>query len=273
MKFLNEEIEAQIQADLLDPLIAGDDAKAIENILGVLESIYDAIPEKKRISYGRYTTIKELSKYLYGELVDQALQVVEIGAAILESDRDVRVKGVGLGILSFHGIENHKDVLPYFERAAQSEDWELREYAQGLCRKVLKAHPAEMRFHLLRFVKSDNPNLRRFVSEMLRPVVENKWLRKDFDYSISILRYLFAEPHPYPRTAVGNNLSDIARYEPERVSTLVDELMAMGDKNARWIATRACRNLVKAYPIRVMDALGVDEYRYKKNVYYRKDYG
>ena len=272
MKFLNEAIEAQIQTDLLVHLIAGEYAKAIENLMGVLDSIYDAIPEKKRISYGRYTTVKELAKYLYDEAVTNGLPVVEIGAAILGSAKDVRAKGVGLGMLSFYGVEDHKAVLPYFERAAQSEDWELREYAQGMCRKIVKAHPAEMRFHLLRFVKSENANLRRFVSEMLRPAVENKWLYDDLDYSLSILRHLFTESDAYPRTSVGNNLSDIARREPELAFQLVDELMALEDKNAAWIATRACRNLVKEHPIRVMDALGVDEYRYKKNVYRREDF-
>ncbi len=39
--------------------------------------------------------------------------------------------------------------------------------------------------------------------------------------------------------------------------------MSSGDPNARWIATRACRNLVKTAPLRVMKTLGVEEYRYK----------
>jgi 3-methyladenine DNA glycosylase AlkC len=71
---------------------------------------------------------------------------------------------------------------------------------------------------------------------------------------------------------VGNNLSDIARREPKLVYGLVAELVAMRDKHATWIATRACRNLVKQDPIRVMDLLGVDEYKYKQRVYKRSDY-
>jgi 3-methyladenine DNA glycosylase AlkC len=124
----------------------------------------------------------------------------------------------------------------------------------------------------MRLVKSEDPNLRRFASETLRPVVENQWLYKDLDYSLSILCHLFKESHPYPRTSVGNNLSDIARREPELVYRLVAELVEMGDKNAIWIATRACRNLVKQDPIRVMDLLGVDKYKYKQRVYRRSDY-
>ena len=80
------------------------------------------------------------------------------------------------------------------------------------------------------------------------------------------------EPHLSLRTSVGNNLSDISRRNPELVFQLVDELVAMKDKNAYWIATRACRNLVKEYPIRVMDALEIDEYKYKNRIHKRSDY-
>jgi hypothetical protein len=76
---------------------------------------------------------------------------------------------------------------------------------------------------------------------------------------------------------VGNNLSDLARHLPDRVLELVEELVASGDRNSYWIAYRACRNLVKKEPIRVMNLLHVDEYRYKKRVSrrieYQGDYG
>jgi hypothetical protein len=67
-------------------------------------------------------------------------------------------------------------------------------------------------------------------------------------------------------------LSDIARRKPELVFQLVEELVAKDNKNSYWIATRACRNLVKKYPIRVMDVLRSDEYKYKNRVYKRSDY-
>ena len=71
---------------------------------------------------------------------------------------------------------------------------------------------------------------------------------------------------------MGNNLSDLARRLPELVYGLVEELVASGDRHSYWIANRACRNLVKQEPIRVMDLLGVDEYKYKKAIYKRGDY-
>ena len=272
MDLLTEHIEEQIKKGLIEPFTCGEYLNGVENVRIVLDSMYAAIPEKKRISHGRYTTIKSLAEKLFEELRVANLPIVEIGATILNSSNDYRTMGVGMGILSLHGVEDYRSVLPYFESTAQSDHWEPREYAQGLFRKIVKAHRVAIRPHLLEYVQSDSPNLRRFVSEMLRPVAENRWLYKDIEYSISILRHLFKEPHPYPRTSVGNNLSDISRRNPELVFQLVDELVSMEDKNAYWIATRACRNLVKEYPIRVMDALGIDEYKYKSRTHKRSDH-
>ena len=269
---LTEPIERQIQEDLVENFMRGEYLNGVENVRIVLDGMYAVIPEKKRISHGRFTTIKVLAEKLFEEFEIANLPVVEIGATILNSTKDYRTMGVGLGILALYGVEDYQSVLPYFESAAQADHWEPREYAQGLFRKILKAHPTAIRPYLLEFVQSDQPNLRRFVSEMLRTVVENKWLYQDLEYSLSILRHLFKEAHPYPRTSVGNNLSDIAGRNPEVVFQLVEELVSMKDENSDWIATRACRNLVKKFPIRVMDALGVDEYKYKNRIYKRSDY-
>jgi len=83
---------------------------------------------------------------------------------------------------------------------------------------------------------------------------------------------MFQERLAYPRTSVGNNLSDLARRLPDLVYDLVKELVDSGDKNSYWIAYRTCRNLVKKEPIRVMDLLKVDEYKYKKRIHKRSEY-
>jgi 3-methyladenine DNA glycosylase AlkC len=106
-------------------------------------------------------------------------------------------------------------------------------------------------------------------SDLLRPVVENHWMRKEPAYSLAVLRLLFKEKDPYPRTSVGNNLSDLSRPNPELIFEIVAELIASGDANSAWIAYRACRNLVKQDPQRVMDGLGISEYHYKDRNFYR----
>jgi 3-methyladenine DNA glycosylase AlkC len=93
-------------------------------------------------------------------------------------------------------------------------------------------------------------------------------MQEETDYPLSVLRLMFRETHPYPRTSVGNNLSDLSRRNPELVLGLVKELVKSGDKNSYWIAYRACRNLVKKYPQRVMALLGTDEYHYKERHFY-----
>jgi 3-methyladenine DNA glycosylase AlkC len=83
---------------------------------------------------------------------------------------------------------------------------------------------------------------------------------------------MFNESSSYPRTSVGNNLSDLARRLPDLVYDLVAELVESGDHNSYWIAYRACRNLVKKEPVKVMDLLKVDEYKYKKRMHKRSGY-
>ena len=131
----------------------------------------------------------------------------------------------------------------------------MREIAQMLFRKLIAKHPRDVRDFLLRLAASPDANLRRFVAETLRPVQENKWFYKDPEYPLSILRNMYKEPSPYPRTSVGNNLSDLARRLPDAIYDLVGELVDSGDENSYWIAYRACRNLVKADPIKVMNLL------------------
>jgi 3-methyladenine DNA glycosylase AlkC len=272
MNLLDDRLKSMIQGQIVEAFIQGQVEGALEAIPRVLDALYAAIPEKKRLSYGRYTTIKVLAEELFDQFEVINLSRLEIGALITSRSKDYRAVGVGLGVLSLYGLIDCPSVLPYFEAAAGADHWEPREYAQGLFRKIVKMHRGEIKGYLLKLVQSEDPNLRRFVSETLRPVVENQWLHKDIDYSVSLLRHLFREPKPYPRTSVGNNLSDIARRNPELVYNLVSELVAMDNKNASWIATRACRNLVKVDPIRVMDLLGVDEYKYKQRIYHRNEF-
>jgi 3-methyladenine DNA glycosylase AlkC len=272
MILINDKIETQIEAEITNKMLQGEVDLAVLNIPVILDAIYKAIPEKKRISHGRFSTIKVLAEHLYHKFVAMNISTLEVGARITNLSKNYRAIGVGLGILSLYGLDDYPSILPYFELAAGSDHWEPREYAQGLFRKIIKKHRYEIKNYLLELVQSDNAKLRRFVSETLRPVVENQWLYQEIDYSLYILRHLFLESNAYPRTSVGNNLSDIARRKPELVYDLVDELVALNDKNATWIATRACRNLVKVDPIRVMDHLVVNEYKYKQRVYKRSDY-
>jgi 3-methyladenine DNA glycosylase AlkC len=271
LKILNHSIKTKIQQDIITNVLQGKYALAIKHVLDVLEELYDSIPENKRTSFGIVFTVQVLSRYLFSTLVEMGANVCEIGKTLFERSQDFRSKGIALGILSFYGIDDYRKVLSFFEASASSADWNMREFAQMFFRKLVKKWPDEMKEYLLKLTRSKDPNIRRFVSETLRPVRENRWFYEKPDYSLSILNNLFRESSEYPRISVGNNLSDLARHLPHLVVELVNELVASGDRNSYWIAYRACRNLVKKEPIRVMNLLHVDEYRYKKRVYRRSE--
>ena len=239
-------------------------------LVAIIEQIRSDIPEKRRISTGRYSIVKALGEALFAKLEDP----FSFSVAIFEHPGDPFVRSTALQLLSLWAVEQNdlERVIPHFESAAADENWIVRECASGLVRKVIKAFPRESRSWYLDLVKSPNPNQRRFVSESLRPVVENRWFHKQPAYALDILQHLFQESAPYPRTSVGNNLSDWIRVDQETAWPIVEELAQNGDSNAYWIATRACRNYVKKEPIKVMDLLGVDEYRYKNRVHKREDH-
>jgi len=265
-------MKVKIRKDIITNMLQENYGLVIAQIPTILQELYDNIPNNKRVSYGRVYTVQVLSRYLFSTLEEMQAPIYEIGTILLTQSDDYRIKGVALGILSFYGIEDYAKVLPFFESSASSDDWNLREFAQMFFRKLIQTHPNEMHKHLLKLSKSKDSNIRRFVSETLRPVKENRWFYSNLEYPLSILRHLFKERVAYPRTSVGNNLSDLARHRPELIFGVVRDLVQSGDQNAYWIAYRACRNLVKKEPIKVMDLLEVDEFRYKKKVYLRSEY-
>jgi hypothetical protein len=250
--------------------VSGSDARTIASNLAILiDRIHQDIPEKRRVSTGRYSITKALGQALYPLLED----AFEFGVDIFENPGDPFVRSTALQLLSLWAVENEglESVRAYFEAGAGEDDWIVRECASGLVRKLTKAFPKEVRAWYFDLVKSPDPNLRRFVSESLRPVVENRWFHTKPDYALGVIRHLFQEGSPYPRTSVGNNLSDWMRVDQETAWPIVEELAQNGDSNSYWIAYRACRNYVKKEPIKVMDLLGVDQYKYKTRIHQRED--
>ena len=273
MNLIDPLVEENIQKRIITPIKSGQIDKSVIGIEVILKKMYNSIPDNKRISYGRVHTVKLLAKYLNEIFLDEKIDPFIISARIFDSTEKWSAKATTLGILSYIALENYKPVLPYFEKAASDENWDIREMAQMFFRKLIKKYPEQMQKYLLVLVKSGDTNIRRFVSETLRPVQENKWFYKNPDYSLKVLKHLFQEKGIYPRTSVGNNLSDLARHLPDLVYKIIEELVESGDKNSYWIAYRACRNLVKKEPERVFELLQIDEYKYKKKIYKRYDQG
>lgn len=271
MRIITDRIENEIKGDITRDIAGGRYASAADKLSAIVDRVRANIPESKRGSYGIVYSVKTVSELLFKHLVNLDMSAFEVASQIYVKGTNHRGRSVGLGILSYYGLRDLQRVLPYFESAASSSDWNLREISQMFFRKIIGEHPKQVRKYLVRLTKSDDGHLRRFVAETLRPVQENKWFFNDPAYPLSILRRLFKESFPDARTSVGNNLSDLAKRLPDLVYELVKELVDSGDKNSYWIAYRACRNLVKKEPTRVMNLLKVDEYKYKTRVHKREN--
>jgi len=267
-RLINPIVKEHIRSHILFPLLQSDYQAALQDMVEVLDQLYANIPDRKRVSFGVVFTIKVLAELMVVQLCEAQADIFKIASHLFKDSKDHRYTGVALGILASYPIGNNfQQVLPYFELSAASNDWEVREYTQMFFRRLIKQYPGEAKVALLKLVHSEDANIRRFVSETLRPVQENRWFYRQPEYSLEILRHLFREKATYPRTSVGNNLSDLARRLPDLVYHLVEELVNSGDENSYWIAYRACRNLVKVDPTKVMALLRVKQYNYKDRKY------
>lgn len=240
-----------------------------EELLESLEELKASIPEKRRSSYGIVSVIALLCKSIYKASNGECIESAHI---IYKQSTDFRTVSIGLGLLSHVGVEEPDLILPILKDASDHALWEVKEFAQMFIRKITKVHKEKVQHFLFELTQSSNENHRRFASEALRPVVENKWIQEEPEFSLKVLRQLFSEEHEFPRVSVGNNLSDLSRKNPKLILEVVKELKSLENENSDFIAHRACRNLVKTYPLEVMEILRLDRYEYKKNIYLRRDF-
>ncbi len=241
----------------------------------IIEKIRDDIPEKKRISLGRYSIIKQTGLFLSRLLREKGIDADGFGASVYSNTEvDSFIRSLGIQLMSISAEESGKldEALSFFEQAASDDDWIVRECSSGFVRKLVKKYPDRMLKWYHSMAAADDPMKRRFASESLRPVADNTWLKKHPDFAFSILEHLYREPEAYPRTSAGNSLSDWMRVDEARALPIVRELADNGDENSYWIAYRACRNLVKKQPLLVMDILKIEHYKYKDRQYRRDDY-
>ena len=98
------------------------------------------------------------------------------------------------------------------------------------------------------WAKHDNEHIRRLASEGCRPRLP--WgqalpsFQKDPSPVLSILEQLKADPSPYVRKSVANNLNDISKTHPDLVVNIAKSWYGK-DKNTDWIVKHGCRTLLK----------------------------
>lgn len=267
MNIVDDKCQRLIRENIFTELYSGQYQKASEEIFKILELLYQNIPDNKRISYGSTYVMRILTKHIAENYSSVNKSTDTLARQLFNQSAHYKVKGIALGLIALEDQGNMQEKFSYFRTASASEAWELREFAQMWFKKLIRKEPAKAKQFLLKQTKSSNPCIRRFVAETLRPVKENKWFFNNIDYSLDVLEKLFYESKPYPRTSVGNNLSDISKKKPELIFDIAAQLVKSGDKNAVWIAHRACRNLVKKKKDRVLEILNIREYKYKNKTY------
>lgn len=245
------------------------------NLHEIIEKVREDIPEKKRISLGRYSITKKMGEEMYPFLCERNIDVIQLSTDIFNNLKyDEFVRSLAVQLLTIHGESCGKPekILSYVEKAAMDDNWIVRECSAGYVRKLIKKFPDKMQKWYLKMVRSENPLQRRFACESLRPVADNGWFKKRPEFVFPIICNLYAEHEEYPRTSIGNALSDWMRVDEERTLKIVRKLAKSGNTDSYWIAYRACRNLVKKQPLLVMDMLGIDHYRYKDRNFKRERY-
>lgn len=266
-KFSDSEIK--VASSILKLIKKNNYKKAIDFLEQLKDSIYSSIPEKQRIGRGITWVLNKISSIIIN--INNDINLLEMGTELYNNlDKDSMLIGITVFLISEHGVLKPHDVFDFFIKLSDSAGWVLKEFAAIGFRNIITANKEICHDFLLNRSRSNNPNIRRFVSETLRPVVENKWINNDTDYSLSILRNMFNEEDQFPRTSVGNNLSDLSKKNPDLIFKIVKGLVESNNKNSLWIAYRSCRNLIKKDPIKVLDLLKVDEYHYKDKNYYRE---
>lgn len=109
------------------------------------------------------------------------------------------------------------------------------------------------------WAKHDNEHVRRLASEGCRPRLP--WGRalprfqKDPSPVLCILEQLKADPSPYVRKSVANNLNDISKTHPDLVVKIARDWYGK-DKHTDWIVKHGCRTLLKKGNSDVLGILG-----------------
>lgn len=271
---ITQKHEKKIQK-LISTIKSSDISDIASGLAKIIEKIRMDIPEKKRISYGRYSIIKKMGLSMYPLLCEKGVEIYGFVSEMFDNPKhDPFVRSLSIQLLTIHGAKSGEleNVLTLLEKAAMDNDWEVRECSAGFVRKLIKKYPDAMLTWYLKIVGSENPMQRRFACESIRPVADNGWFKKNPDFAHSIIKHLYKESDVYPRTSIGNSLSDWMRIDEKRTLKTVRKLVSSGNKNSYWIAYRACRNLVKREPLLVMDILKTDQYIYKDRKFYRKDF-
>jgi len=116
-------------------------------------------------------------------------------------------------------------------------------------RYFLKREPEKTLATLNKWIKDENHHVRRLISEGTRPRLPWGMRLSQFVEDpipvIEILEQLKDDESEYVRRSVANNLNDIAKDHPEKVSRIAKRWLVDANKERERLIQHACRTLIK----------------------------
>lgn len=116
-------------------------------------------------------------------------------------------------------------------------------------RPFIEAHPALMLEHLRAWTRDPNEHVRRLVSEGTRSRLP--WAPRLRAFAadpapvVALLERLRDDPSLYVRRSVANNLNDIYKDHPARLTTIAGEWLQAASAERAWVVRHALRSAVK----------------------------
>ena len=211
------------------------DNKLVNQIYKFIKNEYDIIPKNERVRKGMIYISKYVAKEMVQYLKDHVnndknyyINLTNKSFNLGEKHDNIHLQLFALLLLSEYinnFPENIDDIVPLIKKYANHNDWAVRETICFSIISVLRKDPEKILKHINKWIDSDNENLRRLVSESLRPSAQIKWLRisNKNDKVLEILTKLNKDASIYVRKSVGNNIKDLSKYMPEKILVLMEE--------------------------------------------------
>lgn len=133
--------------------------------------------------------------------------------------------------------------------------------AEFAVRSFIIRREERMMAQMQAWAKHENEHVRRLASEGCRPQLP--WgqalveFKKDPAPVLPVLEQLKADPSPYVRKSVANNLNDISKTHPDLVSRIARDWYGKNE-HTNWIVKHGCRTLLKKANPEVLALFGYD---------------
>ena len=206
---------------------------------GIMDETWDALGLKARM---RRITVN-LGRYLPTGY-EQALGIL---------DKVIAGYPAGFNDFSFMFFPDFVEVYGQEERHWELSMAALERYtpyssSEFAVRPFIMRYEERMMRQMAAWAGHGNEHVRRLASEGCRPLLP--WgqalegFKKDPLPVLAILEQLKADPSPYVRKSVANNLNDISKNHPALVVKIAGEWYGKGERTD-WIVKHGCRTLLK----------------------------